>query len=146
MYDEALGLYPTLTPRYMAVTPTALSYSALASSKSLQVTSTETPWEIENEIDWISTSPTSGSSSASVNVGVTENKSGDDARTGIFYLKSNGNFYLVLVFYDYDEECDAYYCKMSLDEDEMASYVSGYTRDCKYYRFYDEYKSVQKQI
>ena len=89
MYDEALGLYPTLTPRYMAVTPTALSYSALASSKSLQVTSTETPWEIENEIDWISTSPTSGSSSASVNVGVTENKSGDDARTGIFYLKSN---------------------------------------------------------
>ena len=89
MYDEALGLYPTLTPRYMTVTPTALSYSALASSKSLQVTSTETPWEIENEIDWISTSPTSGSSSASVNVGVTENKSGDDARTGIFYLKSN---------------------------------------------------------
>ncbi len=89
MYDEALGLYPTLTPRYMTVTPTALSYSALASSKSLQVTSTESPWEIENEIDWISTSPTSGSSSASVNVGVTENKSGDDARTGIFYLKSN---------------------------------------------------------
>ena len=89
MYDEALGLYPTLTPRYMTVTPTALSYSALPSSKSLQVTSTETPWEIENEIDWISTSPTSGSSSASVNVGVTENKSGDDARTGIFYLKSN---------------------------------------------------------
>lgn len=89
MYDETLGLYPTLTPRYMAVTPTTLSYSALASSKSLQITSTETPWEIENEIDWISTSPTSGSSSASVNVGVTENKSGDDVRTGIFYLKSN---------------------------------------------------------
>lgn len=88
-YDEGLGLYPTLTPRYMVVTPTALSYSALASSKSLQVTSTETPWEIENEIGWISTSPTSGSSSASVNVGVTENKSGDDVRTGIFYLKSN---------------------------------------------------------
>ena len=54
MYDEALGLYPTLTPRYMTVTPTALSYSALPSSKSLQVTSTETPWEIENEIDSLS--------------------------------------------------------------------------------------------
>ena len=52
-YNEGWGLYPTLTPRYMTVTPTALSYSALASSKSLQVTSTETPWEIENEIDWI---------------------------------------------------------------------------------------------
>ena len=88
-YDEGLGLYPTLTPRYMAVTPTALSYSAQASSNTLQVTSTETPWKIENGIDWISTNPTSGSSTAAVNVSVTENKSGDDARTGIFYLKAD---------------------------------------------------------
>lgn len=88
-YDEVLGLYPTLTPRYMVVTPTALSYSAQASSKTLKVTSTETPWKIENGIDWISTNPTSGSSNASVNVSVTENKSGDDARTGIFYLKAD---------------------------------------------------------
>lgn len=88
-YEEGLELYPTLTPRYIAVTPTALSYSALPSSQSLQVTSSETPWSIENSIDWISTSPTSGSSSASVNVNVTENKSGDDVRTGIFYLKAN---------------------------------------------------------
>ena len=49
-------------------------------------------------------------------------------------------------FYDYDEELDAYVCDMRLDEDEMAEYVSGLTRDCKYYRFYDEYKSVHRQI
>ena len=49
-------------------------------------------------------------------------------------------------FYQYDDYTDTYCCTMSLDEDEMASYISGLTRECKYYRFYDEYKSVQKQI
>lgn len=50
------------------------------------------------------------------------------------------------VFYDYDEEYDTYACQMNLDEDEMARYLSGRTRACPYYRYYDEYKSVQKQI
>ena len=49
-------------------------------------------------------------------------------------------------FYQYDDYTDSYSCSLSLDEDEMANYVSGLTRDCKYYRYYDEYKSVQKQI
>ena len=49
-------------------------------------------------------------------------------------------------FYQYDDYTDSYTCSLSLDEDEMASFVSGLTRDCKYYRYYDEYKSVQKQI
>lgn len=50
------------------------------------------------------------------------------------------------VFYDYDEDYDAYYCRMNLDQDEMGQFLSGQTRTCPYYRFYDEYKSVQKQI
>ena len=50
------------------------------------------------------------------------------------------------VFYDYDEEYDCYACQMNLDEDEMVSFLSGRTKTCPYYRFYDEYKSVQKQI
>lgn len=50
------------------------------------------------------------------------------------------------VFYDYDEDYDAYVCCMNLDEDEMAHFLAGHTRACPYYRFYDEYKSVQKQI
>ena len=49
-------------------------------------------------------------------------------------------------FYEYDEYTDTYCCTMCLDEDEMASFLGGQTRDCRYYRFYDEYKSVQKQI
>ena len=50
------------------------------------------------------------------------------------------------VFYDYDEDWDAYVCQMNLDQDEMGSFLSGQTRECPYYRYYDEYKSVQKQI
>ncbi len=49
-------------------------------------------------------------------------------------------------FYDYDEEYDAYVCNARLDQDEMQSFLSGSTRSCPYYRYYDEYKSVHKQI
>ncbi len=48
-------------------------------------------------------------------------------------------------FYVYDEEWDMQVCDRRLDEDERADYLSGYTRTCPYFRFYDEYKSVQKQ-
>lgn len=49
------------------------------------------------------------------------------------------------VHYDYDEEIDAYVCGMDLDEDERIHFVERNTRSCPYYRYYDEYKSVQKQ-
>ncbi len=49
-------------------------------------------------------------------------------------------------FYDYDEYYGEYICRMSLDEDEMVNYLSGNTSRCHYYRYYDEYKSVHKQI
>ena len=50
------------------------------------------------------------------------------------------------VFYDYDEYDEAYVCTVNLDQDEQASFVSGTRRECPYYRYYDEYKSVHKQI
>lgn len=50
------------------------------------------------------------------------------------------------VFYDYDEVWDDYVCQISLDEDEMIDFLGGNTRGCPYYRYYDEYKSVHKQI
>ena len=49
-------------------------------------------------------------------------------------------------FYDYDEYLDEYCCTVKLDEDEMVRYLSGRTASCPYYRYYDEYKSVHKQI
>ena len=49
-------------------------------------------------------------------------------------------------FYEYDDYTDSYFCKMNLDEDEMVSFLSNSAKGCHYYRYYDEYKSVQKQI
>lgn len=49
-------------------------------------------------------------------------------------------------FYDYDEEYEEYICTARLDQDEMSNFLSGSTKGCAYYRFYDEYKSVHKQI
>lgn len=49
-------------------------------------------------------------------------------------------------FYEYDEECDSYFCKMNLDEDEAVKFIFGASSGCHYYRYYDEYKSVHKQI
>ena len=49
-------------------------------------------------------------------------------------------------FYQYDEYTDSYSCTLSLDEDEMSDFLGALTVECNYYRFYDEYKSVQKQI
>ena len=50
------------------------------------------------------------------------------------------------VFFDYDEDMEANICTVNLDQDEMGQFVSGRTKSCPYYRFYDEYKSVHKQI
>jgi hypothetical protein len=49
-------------------------------------------------------------------------------------------------FYVYDDYLDSYTCSLSLDEDEMAGFLESRTNECHYYRFYDEYKSVNKQI
>ncbi len=59
--------------------------------------------------------------------------------------KSNAGSCESCVFYDYDEEFDEYVCTMNLDQDELGAFLSGYTKACPYYRFYDEYKSVQRQ-
>ena len=48
-------------------------------------------------------------------------------------------------YYDYDEYTESYGCMMSLDEDEQIRFMQGNTKECPYFKFYDEYKSVQKQ-
>lgn len=48
-------------------------------------------------------------------------------------------------FFDYNEDTDSYECSVNLDEDDYYRFACGQTRECPYYRYYDEYKSVQKQ-
>lgn len=49
-------------------------------------------------------------------------------------------------FYEEDEFTGEFSCALSLDEDEMGDFLGGNTSSCHYYRYYDEYKSVNKQI
>ena len=46
-------------------------------------------------------------------------------------------------------DCDEYYQEdvgiIDLDEDESVDFMMGNSNECPYYRYYDEYKSVQKQ-
>ncbi|MBP3308644.1 MAG: hypothetical protein J6L90_04295 [Clostridia bacterium] len=49
-------------------------------------------------------------------------------------------------YYEYDEYTDTYGCSLSLDEDEMSDFLGFNTKGCHYYKFYDEYKSVHRQI
>ncbi|MGN0489643.1 MAG: DUF6472 family protein [Ruminococcus sp.] len=47
--------------------------------------------------------------------------------------------------YVFDDEYQCYYCRINLDEDEMARFMQQSTYDCHYFQLYDEYKIVQKQ-
>ena len=62
------------------------------------------------------------------------------------FQKNTGSACETCEFYDYDESEDAYVCIQRLDEDEMCRFLGGNMRNCPYYRYYNEYKSVQKQI
>ena len=49
-------------------------------------------------------------------------------------------------FYDYDEYTDSYVCMVNIDQDDIERLRYSKSVACPYYRFYDEYKSVHKQI
>lgn len=88
-YNEQKGLYPTLTPRYLAVSKTNVDFSAERGSENIKVSSLHTPWKIENAVEWIVLSKTSGEADAYVNIGVSENTKVEEIRLGIFYVKAD---------------------------------------------------------
>ena len=49
-------------------------------------------------------------------------------------------------FYEYDEDDEAYYCTVNMDEDDYARLLSGHRTDCPYYRSDDDYRIVRHQI
>ena len=50
------------------------------------------------------------------------------------------------MYYDYMDDSDEKSCQMHLDEDDREKYLRGQTATCPYYRYYNEYKSVQRLI
>ncbi|MBQ9387644.1 MAG: hypothetical protein IJU01_03170 [Lachnospiraceae bacterium] len=49
-------------------------------------------------------------------------------------------------YYEYDEENEAYYCSVNMDEDDYARLFGGSRQECRYYRSGDEYAVVKHQI
>lgn len=49
-------------------------------------------------------------------------------------------------YYVYDEESQDYWCTVNLDEDEMGRLLADGRQECPYYRMYDEYQIVRKQL
>lgn len=48
--------------------------------------------------------------------------------------------------YIYDEDYDCYECDVSLDEDEMARFLSQTRFECPYYQSNNEYEVVRHQM
>lgn len=46
----------------------------------------------------------------------------------------------------YDEEDQAYYCEVAMDEDDAARIMQGHLKDCPYYQLDDEYAVVRHQM
>lgn len=49
-------------------------------------------------------------------------------------------------YLEYDEDDDAYYCSVDMDEDDFSRMTEGRQKDCPYYVDGDEYKVVRKQL
>ena len=48
--------------------------------------------------------------------------------------------------YTYDEEDEAYYCDINMDEDDMNRFYSSDYKECPYYQSDNEYAIVRKQM
>ena len=49
-------------------------------------------------------------------------------------------------YLEYDEDDEAYYCSMDMDEDDVVRLNASSFKNCPYYRDGDEYKVVRKQM
>ena len=50
------------------------------------------------------------------------------------------------LYFEQDEESGMAECQLNLDQDEWERYLAGGQKDFPYFRMYDEYKTVRKQI
>lgn len=87
-FDPNGNLQPSLSPHYLNISATQFNNSAASFSETIKVESMDTPWKFSSIAEWISLTPLSGSSTASVAMNVEENLSAINARTSIFYLES----------------------------------------------------------
>lgn len=94
-YEEKAGTYATLTPGYLQANPTDIFMPPEESTEEILVTNIQTPWKIDNGIQWLSVTPTKGSSSVSTSVQVKSDNytTAGITRIGILYLRSDVSSY-----------------------------------------------------
>ncbi|WP_196814185.1 MULTISPECIES: DUF6472 family protein [unclassified Butyrivibrio] len=49
-------------------------------------------------------------------------------------------------YYEYDEDDDAYYCSVDMDEDDYARLMGNSRNECPYYQNNNEYEVVKHQM
>ena len=50
------------------------------------------------------------------------------------------------IYYEYDEEDEAYYCTVNMDEDDYSRLLQSGYKQCPFYRHEDEYSIVRHQM
>lgn len=86
--EFSVGESASSIARYLASSDSHINLGANVSSRKIQISTINTPWEIKNNSSWLTVSPAYGTSSATVLIESTENLSGDTARTQIMMLES----------------------------------------------------------
>ena len=81
---------PTGEPHYLNVDKTEMLFGSDASSKSINIYSSEN-WVFSDYASWLDLSQGSGAGSSQIKISAEENFSADKSRTSIFYLKSLEN-------------------------------------------------------
>ena len=72
---------PALSGHYLKLQSTNINLDASGGAKTNNVTSVGTSWQFSGMSEWLTVSPSSGNSDATVSISATENKSGDDIKT-----------------------------------------------------------------
>lgn len=50
------------------------------------------------------------------------------------------------VHFDFDEEIEESFCSIAFDQDEISRYYTDSKYKCPYFKLYNEYDTVKKQI
>lgn len=88
-FDEDNKLSVSKVPHYLRPSTINIILDSFnGNSENIQIESVETPWILENAIDWISLSKMSGNTSESVTISASENPYADQKRLGVIMLKS----------------------------------------------------------
>ena len=79
---------PSMFKRYLSVSSESLSFGPEASTKSLDLESDDTPWQVTIPADWVSADVGSGNSSTKLNFSAKPNNSADTSRVSIVQVSS----------------------------------------------------------